>query len=153
MVKRNVKTIVAFFMVFVLAAAMVGCAGSNSGTNSNSDDRIGSQSEETSEDKKAGADTSVSNEESKAEESAESGKILVAYFSHSGNTKKIAEKIQSRTGADMFEIKTVNKYSDDYNTVLDEAKAEQKDNARPELSEQVKDTILANMRQRIIQYC
>lgn len=26
------------------------------------------------------------------------GKILVAYFSHSGNTKKIAEEIQSKTG-------------------------------------------------------
>ena len=66
-------------------------------------------------------------------------KTLVAYFSHSGNTKKIAEEIQSKTGADIFEIKTVNAYSDDYNTVLDEAKAEQKDSARPELSEQAKD--------------
>ena len=139
MVKRNVKTMVALFMVFILAAAMVGCAGSNNGTDSNSDVKIGSQPEENSEDKKTGTDASGSNEESKAEDSVENGKILVAYFSHSGNTKKIAEEIQSKTGADLFEIKTVNAYSDDYNTVLDEAKAEQKDNARPELSEQVKD--------------
>lgn len=139
MLKRNVKTIVVLFMVFVLVAAMVGCAGSNNGTDSNSDARIGSQSGENSEDKKTGTDTSGSNEESKAEDSVENGKVLVAYFSHSGNTKKIAEEIQSKTSADIFEIKTVNTYSDDYNTVLDEAKAEQKDNARPELSEQVKD--------------
>ena len=139
MIKRNVKTMVALFMVFILAAAMVGCAGSNNETDSNSDAKIGNRSEENSEDKKTGTDTSGSNEESKAEDSVENGKILVAYFSHSGNTKKIAEEIQSKTGADLFEIKTVNTYSDDYNTVLDEAKAEQKDNARPELSEQVKD--------------
>ncbi len=62
---------------------------------------------------------------------------MVAYFSHSGNTKRIAEDIKEKTGANIFEIKTVNQYSDDYNTVLDEAKKEQKDNARPELSEAV----------------
>ena len=139
MIKRNVKTMVALFMVFILAAAMVGCGSSSNGTDNNSDAQASGQPEETSEDQKTSTDTSDSNEESKAEDSAGNGKILVAYFSHSGNTKKIAEEIQSKTGADMFEIKTVNKYSDDYNTVLDEAKAEQKDNARPELSEQVKD--------------
>ena len=39
----------------------------------------------------------------------------------------------------MFEIKTVNVYYDDYNTVLDEAKAELNDKARPELSKKEKD--------------
>ena len=126
-------------MVFILAAAMVGCAGSKGGTDSNSDARLSSQSEGNSEEEKTSTDTSDSNEESKAEDSVENGKILVAYFSHSGNTKKIAEEIQSKTGADIFEIKTVNAYSDDYNTVLDEAKAELNDKARPELGEKVED--------------
>lgn len=139
MVKRNVKTIMALFMVLILAAAMVGCAGSNSGTESNSDTRISMQSEENSEDENVSEDTSGSNEESNTEAAAENGEILVAYFSHSGNTKKIAEEIQSKTDADLFEIKTANAYSDDYNTVLDEAKAELNDNARPELSEKVTD--------------
>ena len=69
--------------------------------------------------------------------SQESGKILVAYFSHSGNTKKIAEEIQSKTGGELFEIRTVKEYSSDYNTVLDEAKAELNEKARPELSGKV----------------
>ena len=137
--KRNVKTIVALFLVFVMAAAMAGCAGGSNGTDSNPDDRISGQSGNTSEDKKTGTDTSGSNEEPEAEDSVGNGKILVAYFSHSGNTKKIAEEIQSKTGGELFEIKTVNAYSDDYNTVLDEAKAELNDKARPELSEKVKD--------------
>lgn len=59
---------------------------------------------------------------------------LVAYFSWSGNTRTVAEKIQAQTGADIFEITTVNSYSDDYDTVLNEAQAEQRENARPELS-------------------
>lgn len=59
------------------------------------------------EGKETGAEMSGNNEELKAEDSVGNGKILVAYFSHSGNTKKIAEEIQSKTGADIFEIKTI----------------------------------------------
>lgn len=137
--KRKIKTIVSLLLVLIMAAAMIGCAESSNGTDSNSDTRISSQSGNTSEDKETSTDMSGNNEESKAEDSVENGKILVAYFSHSGNTKKIAEEIQSKTGGELFEIKTVNAYSDDYNTVLDEAKAELNDKARPELSEKVKD--------------
>lgn len=137
--KRKIKTIVSLLLVLIMAAAMIGCAEGSNGTDSNSDTRISSQSGNTSEDKETSTDMSVNNEESKAEDSVENGEILVAYFSHSGNTKKIAEEIQSKTGGELFEIKTVNAYSDDYNTVLDEAKAELNDKARPELSEKVKD--------------
>lgn len=137
--KRKIKAIVSLLLVLIMAAAMVGCAGDSNGTDSNSNARICGQSGENLEDKETGTDTSGSNEKSEAEDSVENGKILVVYFSHSGNTKKIAEEIQSKTDADIFEIKTVNAYSDDYNTVLDEAKAELDDKARPELSETVKD--------------
>jgi flavodoxin len=36
--------------------------------------------------------------------------ILVAYFSHSGNTREIAEQIHKIAGGDIFEIKTVEPY-------------------------------------------
>lgn len=98
--KRNVKTIVVLFMVFILATTMVGCAGSNNGTDSNSDTRISSQSGEISEDKKTSTDTSDSNEESKVEDSVENGKILGAYFSYSGNTKQIQRFFSSSTVKD-----------------------------------------------------
>ena len=71
--------------------------------------------------------------------SQENGKTLIAYFSWSGNTKGIAEEIQSQTGADLFEIETVKPYSSDYNTVLDEAQQEQNEQARPKLAGHVED--------------
>lgn len=65
------------------------------------------------------------------------GNILIAYFSWGGNTRGIAEEIQSQTGADLFEITMVEPYSDDYDTVLDEAQRDQNEQARPELASHV----------------
>lgn len=69
--------------------------------------------------------------------SAEGGNVLIAYFSWGGNTRGIAEEIRNQTGADLFEITLVNPYSDDYNTVLDEAQRDQNEQARPELAAHV----------------
>ena len=66
-----------------------------------------------------------------------SGKILIAYFPWSGNTRSIAHQIQAKTGADIFEIKPVSPFASDYNTVLDQAKRDQKAQARPELTAHV----------------
>lgn len=79
--------------------------------------------------------------------SAGDGNVLIAYFSWGGNTQGIAEEIQRQTGADLFEITMVHPYSDDYNTVLDEAQRDQNEQARPELASHVEnmeqyDTIL-----------
>ena len=61
-------------------------------------------------------------------------KSLVVYFSWSGNTETIAKEIASQTGSDIFQITPVNSYSTDYDTVVDFAKQEQRDNARPEIA-------------------
>lgn len=80
-------------------------------------------------------------------QTAGEGNILIAYFSWGGNTRGAAEEIQAQTGADLFEIKLVDPYSSDYNTVLDQAQHDQNIQARPELSSHVEnfeqyDTIL-----------
>ncbi len=59
--------------------------------------------------------------------------MLIVYFSHSGNTRNVAEQIRGRTGADMIELKTVAPYPRDYNTVVDQAQREQQTNARPQI--------------------
>lgn len=60
-------------------------------------------------------------------------KTLIAYYSHSGNTKAAAEKIQSEVKSDIFEIKPVKKYPDDYNTLVNLAQSEKQQDIRPEL--------------------
>lgn len=50
-----------------------------------------------------------------------------------GNTERVAEFIQKAVGGDLFEIDTVKPYSASYMTCINEAKAEQKANARPEV--------------------
>ena len=62
------------------------------------------------------------------------GKTLVLYFSHSGNTRRVAEMIHQRVGGDLAELKTVKPYPQEYNAVVDVAKAEQQADARPEIA-------------------
>lgn len=64
----------------------------------------------------------------------DTGKILVAYFSWSGTSERIAQNIISLTGADTFRIERETPYSDDYQTVAyGEAQTEAEMNARPPL--------------------
>jgi len=60
--------------------------------------------------------------------------ILVAYFSHSGNTREIAGQIYECAGGDIFEIVTVDPYPVDYNAVVNVAKQEQKNDYRQGLA-------------------
>lgn len=41
------------------------------------------------------------------------GRILVSYFSATGTTKKVAEKVAAAVNGDLFEIEPVNKYTDE----------------------------------------
>lgn len=61
-------------------------------------------------------------------------KILIAYFSFSGNTKSVAEKIHSQVGGDMFRIETAVPYPADYNeTAYGIAKEQHDKGIKPEL--------------------
>lgn len=63
--------------------------------------------------------------------------ILVAYFSHSGNTRKIANRLHERVGGDIFEITTVDPYPRDYDMVVEQAELEKKNSSRPELAAEI----------------
>lgn len=69
-------------------------------------------------------------------------KVLVAYFSHTGenygvgyikegNTAVVAKMIAGETGGTLFEIKPAKEYSDNYDKCVDEAKKEKEAGARP----------------------
>ena len=70
---------------------------------------------------------------------AEKSKVLVAYFSRTGNTRDVAKQIHEKAAGDIFEIKPVNPYPSDYNECVDRAGRELEKGYRPELKTTVKD--------------
>ena len=60
-------------------------------------------------------------------------KILVAYFSHSGNTREIANQIHKSVGGDIFEIQAVEPYPSDYDAVVKQARQELDSGYKPAL--------------------
>ena len=66
-----------------------------------------------------------------------SKKILVAYFSHTQTTKKVALEIHQRVGGDIFKIETVQAYPAEHRETVDFAEKERDSNARPALKAKV----------------
>lgn len=54
-----------------------------------------------------------------------------------GNTEFIANEIQKNLGGDLFEIKTVKKYPETHNSLLEDAYKEKSDDARPKLATKI----------------
>lgn len=69
-----------------------------------------------------------------------SKKILVAYFSATGETERAASKIAKATGGDLFEIKPVVPYTKadlDWNDKNSRSSVEMRSLARPEIADKV----------------
>lgn len=64
-------------------------------------------------------------------------KILIAYFSRTGNTKKLAEQIQSLTGGNLVQIETEREYPQEYHMATEAAKHEKEIDARPALKTKI----------------
>lgn len=112
------------YLVFAFIFLLIFTACSNNAGNeqqSNSETQPSSQTE---------ANQSVQDEQTPESSNTKS---LVVYFSYSGNTETVAKEIAEQTNSDVFEIVPVVAYSDDYNTVVDFAKQEQQEGARPEI--------------------
>ncbi len=73
--------------------------------------------------------------------------ILIVYFSQTGTTKDVAEKIQKLTGGDLLRIREKDKYPNDYDATVERADEEVKQDARPEIT-----SVAANMKSYDIVY-
>lgn len=124
--KKLFSILLAVSLVFSLAA----CAGNPASAPAESGAPApGSGTEETAAAPESTADA--------AEHGQDRQKVLVVYFSATGTTKGVAEKIASITGADLYEITAAQEYtSDDLNWHDDSSRTtlEQNDkSARPEI--------------------
>lgn len=117
-------------LCMILSMAVLFCACS-----SNKDEA--KQENTTTEDNKE-IKSSKKETTKKAETTKKQNKILVAYFSWSGNTEKIAKMIAEDTDADLFKIETKTAYTDDYDKLVDQAQEEKDKDIRPELKNKVK---------------
>lgn len=72
-------------------------------------------------------------------QTASGTKVLVAYFSHSGNTRAMARQIAEAADGDLFEIVPAEAYPAEYKAVVDQAKKEINDGFRPALKGRLPD--------------
>ena len=107
---KKIKTLFAVLMVFTMVLSLTAFAGTNSNGTA----------------KKQENETQNTTEE-----------ILVAYFSATGTTKSVAERIAAVTGGDLYEILAADPYTEDdlnYNDSSSRSTSEQNDkDARPEI--------------------
>jgi flavodoxin len=68
---------------------------------------------------------------------AAGSRVLVAYFSRSGNTRVIAGVIQRTRHADLFEIRPAHDYPEDYFETVEQARQERDRGDQPQLASQV----------------
>lgn len=92
------KRLLALFLCLAVGVILCACAGKGTDTSG------GSQSPDTSA-PAAGAKTD------RADSSATAKKVLVAYFSATGNTERVAKDIAAATEADLFAITPAGPYS------------------------------------------
>lgn len=72
-------------------------------------------------------------------QTASGKKVLVAYFSHSGNTREMARQIAEATNGDLFEIVPQSAYPAQYDAVMAQAKREIGRGYRPALKGRLPD--------------
>lgn len=70
---------------------------------------------------------------------ASSGKTLVVYFSHTGNTKTLANIIHEKVGGDIVELVPVKSYPTSYDACVEVARTELDQQARPKLQTTIAD--------------
>ncbi len=128
---RSMKKLFAMVITMMLLFGMTACGGGSGSESSEETTQVATEStaETTGEE---------SGEETAGDENAQSGSdTLVVYFSATGTTKGVAEKIAEITGADTYEIKAAKEYTEaDLNWNDDNSRSTQEQNdpkARPEI--------------------
>ena len=158
---KKIKTLFAVLTVFTMVLSVTACADTNSNETANKQENeaqttseenvtsAGSEkapvnnstvSEGTTDTAAVDADSTGDNtsaENTSAEDTSAHSDVLVAYFSATGTTKGVAERIAAVTGGDLYEIVPAEPYTEDdlnYNDSSSRSTSEQNDkNARPQI--------------------
>ena len=107
---KNWKRLFSCLLAGAMALSLAACGGNDSAVNDQT------AQDQTQEETVPPADTSTDTaapEDSGGESTAESGSVLVVYYSATGNTETVAGYIAQATGGDLFEITPAEPYTDD----------------------------------------
>lgn len=147
------KRMIGILLVLMLAAGLAAC-GNTEVSEAENTEPVQTKSSQA----QAGADSELAEESTDNEESAQTGKILIAYFAVAENSevdavssasvtevngeakglvRTVAEDIQTITGGDLFSIETSVDYPGDINDLIDYASVEQDNDERPELTSHI----------------
>ena len=96
--KRKKSIVMLLISTLLMCFVFTGCESNSSNTDQSSSTVNDTKSETSSKDN---------------ENSTETGKVLVVYYSATGNTKKVADAIAETLDADTFELEPVQTYSDE----------------------------------------
>lgn len=110
--KRLIKILSAAIIACIMAVTFAACGGSGDAIDNNPETPVTGES-----------------------------KILVAYFSWSGNTQTLANMVAEKSGGELFRIVPEVAYTND--DVYDRAKAELDNGTRPPLSEHIDEEVMA----------
>lgn len=101
---------------------------------------LGGCAESRTSETRQSSQSSASEGTSSSVASKTGGNVLIAYFSWSGNTEIMAERIQEDVpGSTLFRIEPATPYTTDYNAVVDQAQQELNDGYIPPLAASVPD--------------
>lgn len=115
------KKIISFLFMAMLATSLVACG--------NDDPQVNLP----------GGDNNTNTGGEETPDVPSDSKILVAYFSWGGTTRKMAEQIAQQTGGTLFEIVPVNPYTTEYTPCTEVALQERDSDARPPIKNRVED--------------
>lgn len=155
---KVIKKLVAFGLMVFMLASLVGCgtSGGNQETSNTEKQETGVTSQQTENNSETPDQAATESEVKSTEENEQTensgSNILVVYFSRTGeqytvgvidkgNTAIVAEMIADQTGADLWEVLPAEDIypTDSYDNLIDVAKKEQNDNARPAYAGEVPD--------------
>lgn len=125
------KKIAAMMMAVVMVLTLPACGPTSGNESSSSDSDAPSQNTPTTTLAPSQTESAPSTE---SPTQSEKGKVLVAYFSWSGNTREMASYIAEQTGGDLLEIQPETPYPTDYNQCGEVALAERDNNERPAIA-------------------
>ena len=124
------KTPLLLVLAVVFSIVLAACGNSSPSTESSSaaDETVTetSQTEESSED----MSEEPAEEPGTVETNTNGGNVLIAYFSHTGNTEEVAGQIADLTGGTLAEIQRAEEYGD----LQEEAEAEILEGVQPEIT-------------------